>query len=362
LRSEVLTTGPVNLAFEAKLTELVDAKYAISCSSGTAALHLAVQAIGLKAGDKVVVPTITFLATANAPRYTGADVLFADVEPDTGLMGAGQLEEVIYKIEDKVAAVIPVHLGGQSPNLAEISRLARRHKIAIIEDASHAIGSVYAGSEKNNLVGSCGDSQITTFSFHPAKNIAMGEGGAVTTNDERLAHRLRLLRNHGMVREEHYPDPWFYQMRELGFNYRASDIHCALGLSQLNKLPNFSEKRRRLVESYDLKLGTLAPVVRSVRRMPGNPVWHLYIVLIDFSQIEIDRATVMNRLLAAGIGSQVHYIPVHQQPYYKELYGEMNMPGAEQYYRRCLSLPLYTRMEEKDVQYVVETLGNIIGL
>ena len=362
LRSDYLTTGPANIEFENKLSDLVGTKFATCCSSGTAALHLSVNALDLKPGDRVIVPTITFLATANAPRYVGADIIFCDVDPETGLMGVDHLEAAIRNSKQPIAAVFPVHHGGQSPDIKGIATIARSNNMSIVEDASHAIGSLYSGEKASNFVGSCTDSDITTFSFHPTKNIAMGEGGAATTTDKELDHRLKLFRNHGMYREESPEQPWFYQMHHLGFNYRASEIHCALGISQLNKLAQFSRKRRFLVELYDILLKPFGSVVRPVKRMPGQPVWHLYLVLIDFCEIAKSRGEVMKKLDAVGIGSQVHYIPVHQQPYYEKLYGKQDMPGAEKYYNRCLSLPLHTNMEENDVRYVVEALCLILNL
>ena len=352
LRGDFLTTGPAVAAFERKLAGTTGAKHALSCSSGTAALHLAALALGLGPGDKVVVPTVTFLATANAARYVGAEVVFADVSPDTGLMDADHFEQAIKRGGDTIKAVFPVHLGGQSPEMEKISTIARARNIAVVEDACHALGSTGAGA--------CAYSDMAAFSFHPVKTIAMGEGGAVTTNDNALAERLRTLRSHGMVRDPDRNQPWVYEMAEIGFNYRASDLHCALGLSQLGKLEQFAARRRDLVALYDRALKPLAPVVMPVECMPGNPVWHLYIVLIDFASAGMDRAELMNKMGEAGIGSQVHYIPVHSQPYYRERYGACDLPGADNYYARCLSLPLFAGMEDEDVGRVVDVMSGLL--
>lgn len=352
LRGDLLTTGPTVAAFEQKLAGTTGAKHALSCSSGTAALHLAALALGLGPGDKVVVPTVTFLATANAARYVGAEVVFADVNPDTGLMDSGHFEQALKRGGDNIKAVFPVYLGGQSPDMMTIAGIARDRNMAVVEDACHALGSVG--------VGSCAHSDMAAFSFHPVKTIAMGEGGAVTTNDAALAERLRRLCSHGMVRDPARKNPWAYEMAEIGFNYRASDLHCALGLSQLGKLQQFAARRRALAVRYDAVLKPLVPILKPLARMPGDPVWHLYVVLIDFAAAGMDRAELMNKMGQAGIGSQVHYIPVHSQPYYRQRYGDCDFPGADSYYARCLSLPLFAGMTNDDVDRVVETLARII--
>ena len=376
LRGDFLTTGPAVDAFEDKLTGITGAQYAVSCSSGTAALHLATLAIGLGPGDLAVVPTITFLATANALRYVGADVVFCDVDPDTGLMRPQDLEQAIIKHGGAIKAVLPVHLAGQSPDMKGIGEIARKHGIVVIEDACHALGTLYAASGGEAPVGSCRDSDMAVFSFHPVKVIAMGEGGALTTNEPALATRLREFRSHGMTRDdgafsnielafddEGAANPWYYEMQSLGFNYRASDIHCALGLSQLNKLDSFVERRRLLASRYDALLTQLSPLVRPLRRVPGClPAWHLYVALIDFDAAGVTRGELMERLKEKGVGTQVHYIPVHTQPYYQGLYGAKELPGATAYYARCLSLPLFAAMDEEDVERVVKALVVELGI
>ena len=361
LKGDLLTTGPAVKAFEDKLAKVTGAAFAVSCSSGTAALHMAALALGLGEGDKVVVPTVTFLATANAARYVGAEVIFADVDADTGLIGPEQFADALKHGGDDIKAVFPVHLAGQSPDMETIAAMARERDIAIVEDACHALGSVVPDGNGIAHAGGCTSSEMAAFSFHPVKTIAMGEGGAVTTNDAALAERLKLMRNHGMTRQQKLAEPWAYEMAEPGFNYRASDIHCALGLSQMSRLDEMAEKRRALTRTYEKALAPLAPMVKPLTRMPGDPVWHLFIALIDFERAGIDRATLINRLRDAGIGSQVHYIPVHSQPYYQKRYGNLDLPGADNYYARCLSLPLFVGMTQADVLRVVETLTRIIG-
>lgn len=375
LRGDFLTTGPVVKAFENEVAKVSGAKFAAACSSGTAALHLATLALGLGPGDVGIVPSITFLATANALRYVGADVVFADVDPHNGLMDAGHLQEALQRVPapKKARVVLPVHLSGQGADLSVLSELARAKDLLIVEDACHAFGG---RDQSDNPVGACRHTDIAIFSFHPVKTIAAGEGGAVVTNDSVLSERIHRLLNHGM---SHDPStwrnrdmafdalgealPWYYEMIEPGFNYRLSDIHSALALSQLAKLGLAVERRRHLVALYDQALADLAPAVRPVARSAGwNPAWHLYVALIDFQAVGIARADVMRRLRAAGIGTQVHYIPVHKQPYYRSLNQSLTLPGAEAYYSRCLSLPLFPAMEDSDVARVVEALVDALEL
>lgn len=373
LRSDFLTTGPAVDAFERAFAEAVGARHAVVCSSGTAALHLAALAAGLGEGDAAIVPTVTFLATANAARYVDAEVGFSDVDPDCGLMRARDFAAALETAPGRPRAVLPVHLAGQCAELPEIAELARARGMTVIEDACHAIGATYAAGNERVRVGSCRHSDMCVFSFHPVKTIAMGEGGAVTTNDDELAERLRRLRAHGMTREagqftedgafdeDGAPNPWWYEMPAPGFNYRASDLHCALGLSQLRKLDRFLAARRALAAHYDRLLAELAPLVRPTARIPGcDPGWHLYVALVDFAAAGISRARVMRRLRQAGIGTQVHYIPVHRQPYYRARYGTERLPGAEAYYERALSLPLFVGMTDADVARVVAELARAL--
>ena len=377
LRGDWLTTGPAVAAFEEAFAAAVDARYAVACSSGTAALHLAALAAGLGEGDAAVVPSVTFLATANCNRFVGAEVVFADVDPPTGLMGAEHLEAALAGAgKRRVKAVYPVHLNGQCADLEGIRDLADAHDLVVIEDACHALGASYrpAGADAAKI-GACEYSDMAMFSFHPAKTIAAGEAGAITTNDEALCRRLALLRNHGMVRDaaafettelaldsDGDANPWYYEMPEPGFNYRLSDIHCALGLSQLAKLAGFVARRRALSNRYDALLAPLAPLVRPIARTPGcTPAWHLYIVHVDFAAAGVSRATLMRRLRAAGVGTQVHYIPLHMQPYYRRRYGPLDLPGAQAYYDRCLTLPLFPAMADGDVDRVVKAFGECLG-
>lgn len=362
LRGDWLTTGPTVVGFETAFAKATGASHAISCANGTAALHLTALALGLEADAVAIVPSVTFLATANAVRFVGREVQFADVDSGTGLLTPETLDVAIVAAKGRARAVFPVHLNGQRCDMAGIAAVAARHGLVVVEDACHVLG----GTD----VGACAHSAMSAFSLHPVKAIAAGEGGVVTTNDPTLAKRIARFRNHGMVRE---PDdfvsprdafdgdgnlnPWYYEMPELGFNYRLSDIHAALGLSQLSKLDQFIARRRALAARYDAGLAPLAPLIRPIGRMQGqNPAWHVYVVLIDFEKIGKSRAAVMTALRAKDIGTQVHYIPVHRQLYYKARYGALRLPGADSYYARALSLPLFPSMSDADVDRVIEAL------
>jgi UDP-4-amino-4,6-dideoxy-N-acetyl-beta-L-altrosamine transaminase len=358
LKGDLLTTGPAVTAFEQKFSEITGAKETVVCGNGTLALHLACLAAGFGPGDVAIVPTLTFLATANAVRYCGADVIFADVDPETGLMGPDHLEEALSRAKGKnVKAVLPVHLAGQTVDQEAIAAVSRKHGLLVITDACHALGTTYKGTQ----VGSCVHEDLATFSFHPVKTIAMGEGGAITTNDTMKADHMRRLRHHAMVAKP-WAGPWFHEVAELGYNYRASDIHCALGLSQLKKLDRFIARRRTLASSYDQLLEPLAPVIKAPNRVQDcNPAWHLYAARVDFTAVGLARADFMEVLKNQGIGTQVHYIPVHTQPYYRDLYGERDLPGARTYYERTLSLPLFSAMNDNDPARVVQAIKGLLG-
>ncbi len=369
LRSDYLTTGPTVEAFETALSSHVWADHSVVCSSGTAALHLAMLSLGLAKGDWAIVPSMTFAATANAVRYVGGEVIFADVDPDSGLMRPGDFEAALERAgAHHVRAVLPVHYAGQCADMPAIAEIAKSRNIAVIDDASHAIGTRYQGNGTEWSIGSCAHSSATIFSFHPVKTIAMGEGGAVTTKDNSFAQRLRRFRSHGIernpaqfVNQDAAENPWYYELVELGFNYRASDIQCALGLSQLGKLDRFVSRRSELVARYDSLITPLSPTVLPIGRVSGcTPAWHLYPVLIDYSTIGRSRDFLMNAMREQGIGTQVHYIPLHTQPYYNDRYGELSLPGAEQFYERILSLPLYPQLTDSDQDRVVETLIYIL--
>ena len=354
LRSDYLSGGPALEKFERQFAKKVGARFAIACSSGTAGLHMASIAIGLKFGCKVIVPTMTFLATANAPKFTGVEVVFADVDRETGLMGPEHLEEAIIRAGNHVDAVFLVHMNGQTVDLPAISEICNRRGIKIVEDACHALGGKYSKNGTWYKVGSCNHSDITVFSLHPVKSITMGEGGVVTTNDEKIYRTILSLRNHGMTREPHLFEDhkaafdsdskanlWYYEMSRLGYNYRPSAINCALGLSQLNKLDKFITHRVKLADIYDTFFDSKDPSICPIPRIPYcESAWHLYVVHINYRMLGITRNQLMQKLKEKGVGTQVHYRPVHQQPFYRRFNEELKLEGADQYYESCLSLPI----------------------
>lgn len=374
LRGDWLTTGPAVENFEAAFAQAVGAPHAICCANGTAALHLAYLALGLKPGDRVVVPAVTFLATASAARLVGAEIIFADVDPDTALMTPATLRDALGRAPSPVAAVAPVHMAGQSVDMNEVGAIARAGGARIVEDACHALGGRDA---EGHAVGSGTTADAAIFSLHPVKVIAAGEGGVVTTADADIANAVRQFRNHGMTREKFtdlnqakaadgLDNPWYYEMIEPGLNYRLSDIHAALASSQLKKLDQFVARRQALVARYDAALAALplrlAAHVRPCGRVAsGTPAWHLYVALIDFDALGQDRAQVMSVLRECGIGTQVHYLPLNRQPYYRERYGEVDLPGADSWYARALSLPLHTGMADSDVDRVIAALADALG-
>lgn len=385
LRGDWLTQGPAVSAFERALAMRVGAAEAVACANGTAALRLAYAALGIGPGDAVVVPSNTFLATASAARHAGAEVAFADVDPDSGLMGVAEAEAAIARAAKagwRVRALAPVHYAGQTAPMAGLAALARAEGLALVEDACHAIGTVDLSEERETPVGA-GRAEVeagslTVFSFHPVKTIAAGEGGAVTGSDPVLMARVRRLCNHGMMRVPEpgegfadpdaaldaagKPNPWYYEMAEPGFNHRLSDIHAALVLSQLGRLDRLIERRARLMALYAERLAPLAPLVRLPALVPWcRPAWHLCAARIDFDAGGRTRSAVMAALRALGIGTQVHYIPVHRQPYWRRRYGDLALPGAITHYAHTLSLPLFPAMAETDVDRVAAALEQVLS-
>jgi UDP-4-amino-4,6-dideoxy-N-acetyl-beta-L-altrosamine transaminase len=368
LRSDFLTTGPLVEAFENEFAKASGAAHAVACNSGTAALHLAAMGLKLGAGDTAIVPAVTFLASANAIRMTGAEVFFADADPDSGLMTDATFEEAVAAAEKyrrEIKAAVPVHLNGRICDMRSLANVASKHNIALIEDACHALGVATAGANEF--------SDFACFSTHPVKGIATGEGGVVTTKDETTAKRMRKLRSHGMIHEASdildrdsgfdngEKNPWYYEMQEIGWNYRIPDVLCALGISQLKKLDRFIARREEIAGLYDRLLAPLSPMLKPVPRGNDPHGLHLYAVLIDFEKLGTTRAKFMNALRAENVGSQVHYFPVHRQPYYRDRYGERALPGAEAYYARCLSIPLYPSMQNSDAEYVAGVLSRLVS-
>ncbi len=357
LRSPFLTAGPMVGRFEQALAAKVGARYASVCANGTAALHLVYAALGIGEGDEIITTPITFSATAAAAYYVGAKVRFADVDPATGNMDPASVEALVTP---RTRAIVPVHLGGLPVDLEAFAAIAQRHGIALVEDACHALGATYHGTP----IGSRSDA--TVFSFHPVKHITTGEGGAIVTHNAALKQRIDRLRGHGIERDPaqmQAPEgPWSYEVQELGWNYRLSDLACALGLSQLAKLDGFVARRRELAARYREQLfaGVSAPPEFGDRESS----YHLFAVAIDFPRFRTTRKVVVERLAAAGIGTQVHYIPLLHHPLHAARCPDevgRARPGADQYYARTLSLPMFPAMTDADVGEVVAQLSRALG-
>ncbi|MFT3694219.1 MAG: UDP-4-amino-4,6-dideoxy-N-acetyl-beta-L-altrosamine transaminase [Kofleriaceae bacterium] len=351
LRSPMLTGGPAVAKFEALIAAAAGAKHASACSNGTTALHLIYAALGFGPGDEIITTPVTFSATAAAAYYVGASVRFADVDPVTGNLDPGSIEALVTK---KTRAIVPVHLGGGPVDLDAIHAIANRHGLVVIEDACHALGGSYNGAP----IGS--RSLATVFSFHPVKHVTTGEGGAVVTNDEALKKKLDKLRSHGIERDAaqmtSHEGAWSYEVQELGFNYRLPDISCALGISQMAKLEQFIARRREIAAMYRkaLKITTPADV-------PGH-AYHLFQVAVDWAAHGTTRARVVTELAQRGIGTQVHYIPLYRQPLHAQRASDKPLPGAEQFYARTLSIPMFPAMTDADVGEVVAQLHAVLGV
>lgn len=365
LKSDFLTQGPAIPAFERALAEKVGARHTIAVNSATSALHLAAAALDLGPGDVLWTSPITFVASANCARYCGADVDFVDIDPNTFNMCPQALERKLAQAEQagKIPkAIVPVHMCGQSPDMKSISKLVRAFGIKIIEDASHAIGASY----DDGPVGDSRYSDITVFSFHPVKIITSGEGGVAATNDPEIAARLGLLRSHGITRDPDLmtgpPDgPWYYQQTELGWNYRITDIQAALGYSQLTRLDQFVAQRNALANTYD-KLLARTEIVLPGRDPLAMSSFHLYVVRLPEAD-PVRHRKVFESLRASGVGANVHYIPVHLQPYYQRLgFGPGDFPASEEYYRRAISIPLYPDLTEQQQEHVVKSLEVALAL
>ena len=363
LCSDWLTQGPNVGEFERKVAERCGAKHAVAVSNGTAALHVAMQSLGLKLGDRLWTSPNTFAASANCARFCGSDVDFVDIDPRTYNMS---VEALAAKLEASErdgtlpTVVVPVHFSGQPCELKAIAKLADRYGFAVVEDASHAIGAEYAGT----TIGDCSNSLLATFSFHPVKIFTTGEGGMVVTNDDQLFQRLACFRTHAITREEGLLEnashgPWYYEQIDLGWNYRITDIQCALGSSQIEKLSTIVNERREIAARYDQLLADL-PVTCPWQHPDMNSSWHLYVIRID--QPGRSRREVFEKLRAAGVGVQVHYIPVHLQPYYRRLgFKPGDYPVAESYYESAISLPIFPGLHIEDQVTVVKTLRTILN-
>ena len=359
LRSDWITTGPKVAEFEEAVAAYVDARYAVSFSSGTAALHGAAFAAGLGPGDEAITTPLTFCATANCVLYMGATPVFADVCDDSLNLDP---EQVARRITSRTKAVIPVDYAGHPADLDSFSELAQQNGLVIIEDAAHALGAEYKGQRVGSI------SHMTIFSFHPVKHITTGEGGMVTTDNPELASRLRMFRNHGIdpkarQQQGHAMGQWYYEMTELGYNYRLSDIGCALGLSQLHRLTDNLKRRREIAGYYTEALAELPGIVTPIERPETKSAWHLYPVRIQLDRFGSGRKELFQALRAENIEVNVHYIPVHLHPYYRRRFGYQDgeYPMAEAAYESLISLPLFPGMLEQDAQDVIQAMRKVFG-
>lgn len=356
LRSDYLTQGPAVGQFETELAAYVGGKYAVAVSSATAGLHLTMAALDLGLGEGITTP-ITFVATANAMAYAGLTPVFADIEADSLNLSP---KAVRAALTDQTCLIAPVHFAGRPADMVAFGEMAADTGIRVIEDAAHAIGSHYA----DGRVGDCRHSDATVFSFHPVKTMTTGEGGAVTTNDPVLYERLLMLRSHGITRDparlSDQPGSWWYEQQILGFNYRMTDLQAALGSSQLKKLDRFIDRRLSVINRYQAGFADLDWLSLPMPRGGQRIGYHLFVVQIDFERIGRGRPEVMEALKAAGVGSQVHYIPVPRQPWYRETYGApANLPNADRYYDTGLSLPLFAAMTDEEVERVITAVRGL---
>lgn len=355
LQSDFLTTGPKVREFEEAVCKYTGAKYAVAVSNGTAALHIACMAAGIGEGDEVITTPITFVASANCALYCNATPVFADIDMNTYNINPKSIEE---KITSKTKAIVAVHFTGQPCDMDEIHKIAKKHNLVVIEDAAHALGADYKGKK----IGSMSD--MTTFSFHPVKHITTAEGGMVVTNSKELYEKLMLYRTHGITRDPSMTTkcdgPWYYEQIDLGYNYRITDVQCALGLSQLKKLDSFVDKRRQLVDRYNKAFEKCEEIVTPYQMDGCNNSYHLYVIRLKTK----DRKEIFEKLREAGIGVNVHYIPVNTQPYYIKYYEEHGIenpvcPNANEYYNTAISLPLYPELTLEQQDYVIDKLLNL---
>lgn len=355
LRSAWLTTGPKVEQFEQALAACTGTALAVAVSNGTAALHTAMYALGISEGDEVIVPAITFPATANCVAFLGGRPVFADVDPDTLLIDPASVES---RITPRTKAVIAVDYAGQSCDYDALTELAGSRGLALADDACHAIGGSYRGRPVGSFAA------VNTFSFHPVKHMTTGEGGAVTTDDPQLARRMRIFRNHGITtdhRQRQAKGSWLYEMVDLGFNYRLTDIQCALGISQLPKLPGWICRRQAIAQRYDGAFAHIPSVRPLAVRPEVSHAYHLYVIRLELERLRVDRAAVFSALRAEGIGVNVHYIPVHLHPYYRRTFGTApgDCPVAEAAYERILSLPIFPTMTDEDSDDVIRAVGKV---
>ncbi len=364
LQSDWLTQGPAIERFERLVADYCGAKYAVAVASATAGLHISCLATGLGSGDRLWTVPNTFVASANCGLYCGADVDFVDIDPNTYNLSVPALTEKLAIAAERGElpnVVVPVHFAGQSCDMAAIANLSQQYGFRVIEDAAHGIGGRY----RDRPIGCCEFSDLTVFSFHPVKIITTAEGGMVLTNREDLYEQLIRLRSHGITRDPRFlqgesDGPWYYQQLELGYHYRMTDLQAALGASQMQRLDAFVKRRHELVERYNAGLKDL-PLTTPYQRPDTDPSWHLYVILLQLDKIAKTHRQVFEELRQAGIGVNLHYIPVHTQPYYQKLGFNMgDFPVAEKYYQEAISLPIYYGLSYENQERVVAVIGDIL--
>jgi UDP-4-amino-4,6-dideoxy-N-acetyl-beta-L-altrosamine transaminase len=358
LKSDYLTTGPKIKEFEEKFADYVDAKYAVAIANGTAALHAATYAADTQKGDEVITTPLTFAATANSILYQRAAPVFADIDSKTYNIDPESIKE---KITDKTKAIIPVHYTGQPCDMDKIKKIADENDLVIIEDGAHAIGATY----KDQKVGSIGD--MTTFSFHPVKNMTTGEGGMITTDSRELYDKLIKFRTHGITKDKteyinQSHGPWYHEQQELGYNYRTTDIQAALGISQLKKLDNFLTRRREIVDRYNKEFKEIDGLIIPKQLEATNSAWHIYVLQLEIEKLTADRKEIFEALREKNLGVNVHYIPVYFHPYYHNLgYQKGICPKAEKLYERIITIPLYPKMTDQQINEVIKRVKNVIN-
>ena len=359
LHSDWITQGPKVDEFENEFAKYVGVRYAVAVNSGTAALHDACFAAQIEKGDEAITSPITFVASVNCVLYLGGTPVFVDIDADTLNIDPVEIKK---KITKKTKALIPVDFTGLPVDLEKILQIAKDNNLIVIEDASHALGATYKGCK----IGSISD--MTIFSFHPVKHITTGEGGMITTNNKEYYERLNLFRTHGITKDKdkllNYDGPWYYEMQELGYNYRLTDFQCVLGISQLKKIDRIIQRRREIVQQYNYEFKDMPEIkIPQINPADSNPAWHIYMIQLNLERVKVGRREIFEALRAENIGVNVHYIPVHLQPYYQKRFGyhKGDFPVAENYYSRAITLPIFPKMTEKDINDVVKAVKKIIN-
>ncbi|MBI9014619.1 MAG: UDP-4-amino-4,6-dideoxy-N-acetyl-beta-L-altrosamine transaminase [Clostridiales bacterium] len=357
LKGDFLTTGPAVKRFEQKVADYVGSKYAVAVANGTAALHMACFAADIGEGDEVIMSPMTFAATANCVLYQKGTPVFADIDSKSYNIDPKEIEK---KITDKTKAVIPVDFTGQSVDMDQIKEIAAKYNLCIIEDAAHAIGTEYKGSK----VGSLAD--MTEFSFHPVKTVTTGEGGVITTNSTTLYEKMIMFRSHGITKDHSklfYDDgPWYHEQQLLGYNYRITDIQCALGLSQMDRIDDFIRRRREIVKQYNNAFALTDEIITPFEEDFSNSGWHLYVIRLKLDKLRVTRKEIFEALIAENIGVNVHYIPVYYHPYYQDLgYKKGLCPNAEKIYEEIITLPLFPGMINQDVEDVINAVNKVLS-